>query len=182
MTLSRPARSTPQHRALARTLLSIPLAFGVLAAASPPASAQNPGTQQAGTTAPPCSTTADMAPAQLYGRWQLSLWPQTAAAPDPRAISGTVRFERHPEFPVSVRGRLQRQGNGQTAEALVSGDVIGGEFNLDESADGQRIDAVWTGDVSPAGCGKEIRGVRVPAAGQPGEAMNFVLKKAPGWE
>lgn len=136
----------------------------------------------AGPGAAPCNTSADLAPAQLYGRWQLSLWSPSATPPAPGAHNGAITFERHPEFPDSVRGRLQRQSSGQTTEALVSGDVINGEFNLDESADGQRTDAVWTGNVSPTGCNKEIRGVRLPAEGQTGEAMNFALTKAPGWE
>lgn len=175
MTLGRASCGTPQLPPLARTLLSLPLAFCALAATSLPVAAQ-----QAATTA--CGTTADLAPAQLYGRWQFSLWPQTTAASGPVAASGTITFERHPEFLDSVRGRLQRQSSGQGAEALVSGDVINGEFNLDESADGQRIDAAWTGNVSPAGCGREIRGVRLLGEGQTGEPMNFVLTKAPGWE
>lgn len=137
--------------------------------------ASTPGT-------PTCTAPADLVPAQLYGRWQLNTWPQSVPTPAPRVSSGTITFERHPEFPDSVRGRLQRQANDQAIEALVSGDVISGEFNLDESADGQRIDAVWTGDVTPAGCGREIRGVRLPAQDQAGEPMNFVLTKVPGWD
>lgn len=176
MTLRRGSRCTPQHQALAHNLLSLPLAICVLAAASLPVAAQ-----QAATTA--CGTTADLAPAQLYGRWQFSLWPQSAAAPSAGVPpTGTITFERHPEFPDSVRGRLRHQSKGQSTEALVSGDVVNGEFNLDESADGQRIDAAWMGNISPDSCSKEIRGVRLPGEGQTGEPMNFVLKKAPGWD
>jgi hypothetical protein len=150
-----------------------------VAGASTPAAAQ-PASAAASI---PCTTPANLAPAQLYGRWQLALWPQSAETGAQTATTqGAFRFERHPEFPDSVRGTLLRTISGQPAQALVSGDVISGEFNLDESADGQRIDAVWTGDVTPAGCGREIRGVRLPAQGQAGEPMNFVLTKAPGWD
>ena len=58
-----------------------------------------------------------------------------------------------------------------------------GEFNLDESADGVTMDAVWEGNVTPAGCGQELRGIRRSAEGHGRQEppMNFVLKKVPGW-
>lgn len=143
---------------------------------APSATAQTP--------AAACTQSADMAPAQLYGLWQLVLWPQdgpgSEAAP---ASTGALLFERHPEYPGSVRGSVKRSTPGNDRQALVSGDVTSGEFNLDESADGVTMDAVWEGNVTPSGCGQELRGIRRPAegrtAGEP--VMNFVLKKAPGW-
>jgi hypothetical protein len=159
-------------------LAGLLLALSAWPATTPPAAAQ-----PAGAWVAPCTAPADLAPAQLYGRWEFRLQPQSdQPGTETAAVKGSIRFERHPEFPDSVRGSLQHAGKGQAVHALVSGDVINGEFNLDESTDGQRIDAVWTGNVSPAGCGKEIRGVRLPAHDQPGEPMNFVLMKAPGWE
>jgi hypothetical protein len=132
--------------------------------------------------ATPCSAPADMAPAQLYGIWQLSLWPPGGQETAP-ASTGALLFERHPEYPGSVRGNLKRSSEGNDRTALVSGDVTNGEFNLDESADGVTMDAVWEGDVTPSGCGQELRGVRRPAQGSASNdtAMNFVLKKTPGW-
>lgn len=130
----------------------------------------------------PCTAPADLAPAQLYGLWQLSLWPQGGQESSPASI-GALLFERHPEYPGSVRGNLKRSSSGNDLVALVSGDVTSGEFNLDESADGVAMDAVWEGNVTPSGCGQELRGVRRPAQGSQSKepAMNFVLKKAPGW-
>jgi len=132
-----------------------------------------------------CDPSGDMAPAQLYGLWQLVLWPQdgrgTEASP---ASTGAVLFERHPEYPGSVRGSLKRSTAGNDRQALVSGDVTQGEFNLDESADGVNMDAVWEGNVVPGGCGQELRGIRRSAEGRGAPAepvMNFVLKKVPGW-
>lgn len=140
-----------------------------------PASAQTPATA--------CTAPADMAPAQLYGLWQLVLWPQEGGSEAAPASTGALLFERHPEYPGSVRGNLKRTTPGNDRQALVSGDVTSGEFNLDESADGVTMDAVWEGNVTPSGCGQELRGIRRPAEGRPaGElVMNFVLKKAPGW-
>lgn len=144
-----------------------------------PAAAQAPASANA---TPPvvCTAPGDMTTAQLYGLWQLRLWPDGGSAEQP-ASTGTLRFERHPEYPGSVRGRVQRQVPGQDRRALVSGDVIGGVFNLDESADGVNMDAVWEG--VPADCGRELRGWRRPAEGRPSSepAMHFLLKKSPGW-
>ncbi len=132
--------------------------------------------------ATPCTAPADLAPAQLYGVWQLSLWPQGGQETAPASI-GALLFERHPEYPGSVRGNLKRSSPGNDRTALVSGDVTQGEFNLDESADGIHMDAVWEGDVTPSGCGREMRGVRRPAEGSKSDepAMNFVLRKASSW-
>jgi hypothetical protein len=132
--------------------------------------------------AAPCSAPADFAPTQLYGLWQLSLWPQKGQEAAP-VSTGALLFERHPEYPGSVRGNLKRSSPGNDRTALVSGDVTSGEFNLDESADGVNMDAVWEGEVTPSGCGQELRGIRRPAQGRVADepVMNFVLRKAPGW-
>lgn len=158
-----------------RLLNAAPLAAALLLCSAMPASAQTPSVV--------CTAPADMAPAQLYGLWQLVLWPQTGGSETSPTSTGALLFERHPEYPGSVRGNLKRSTPGNDREALVSGDVASGEFNLDESADGVTMDAVWEGNVTTSGCGQELRGIRRPAEGRAtGDAvMNFVLKKAPGW-
>ena len=127
-----------------------------------------------------CTTPANFSTTQLFGLWQLTLWTENGSSDAP-ASTGTLQFGRHPEYPGSVRGSLQRDASGQAMQALVSGDAIDGAFNLDESADGVAMDAVWEG--APANCGREIRGLRRPAEGRANAepAMNFLLKKAPGW-
>ena len=127
-----------------------------------------------------CTAPADVSTTQLYGLWQLSLWPEGGSADQP-ASRGALLLERHPEYEGSVRGHVKRSTPSADQQALVSGDVINGEFNLDESADGVNMDAVWAGE--PGDCGREIRGLRRPAEGRPASepAMNFLLKKAPGW-
>ncbi|MFN7122859.1 MAG: hypothetical protein ACK4NM_12600 [Hydrogenophaga sp.] len=152
-------------------IASVALAF----AAVLPASAQTPAVV--------CTLPADMAPAQLYGLWQLVLWPQAGGSETAPASTGALLFERHPEYPGSVRGSLKRTTPGNDRQALVSGDVTSGEFNLDESADGVTMDAVWEGNVTASGCGQELRGIRRPAEGSQMKEplMNFLLKKAPGW-
>jgi hypothetical protein len=157
----------PQHRWLATAILTLATVL--------PASAQSPAVV--------CTPPADMVPAQLYGLWQLVLWPQAGGSEAAPASTGALLFERHPEYPGSVRGNLKRTTPGNDRQALVSGDVTSGEFNLDESADGVVMDAVWEGTVTPSGCGQELRGIRRPAEGRATQepVMNFVLKKAPGW-
>lgn len=127
-----------------------------------------------------CETPTFLEPARLSGLWQLSLWPENGSAERP-VSTGAVLFERHPEYEGSVRGRLKRTDIGNDREALLSGDVVDGEANFDESADGVALDAVWIGE--PAACGLELRGTRRPADGRPADApvLNFLLKKAPGW-
>ena len=80
-----------------------------------------------------------------------------------------------------MRGDLKRCAAGNDRTAVVSGDVVDGEFHLEESADGVTMDAVWSG--VPLDCGLSIRGTRRPAEGRRGidPVMNFLLKKAPGW-
>jgi hypothetical protein len=156
------------------SLVALALWGGTTAHAQSPAAAPSPT----------CATPGDMAPAQLYGLWQLALWPQQGGNEAAPASTGALLFERHPEYPGSVRGSVKRRTEGNDRQALVSGDVMDGEFNLDESADGVNMDAVWEGNVTPSGCGQELRGIRRPAEGRgspPEPVMNFVLKKAPGW-
>lgn len=158
-----------------------PQLFWLASLISAPALAQTPA---ATPSTIPCAPADDMAPAQLYGLWQLVLWSQEGGSEAAPASTGALLFERHPEYPGSVRGSLKRSTAGNDRQALVSGDVTQGEFNLDESADGVNMDAVWEGNVTPTGCGQELRGIRRSAEGRgkPIEPpMNFVLKKVPGW-
>ena len=128
----------------------------------------------------PCVVPDDFEPARLYGLWQLTLWPESGS-PERPSSRGAVLFERHPEYAGGVRGRLKRSGPGNDREAIVSGDVADGEFNLDESANGVDLDAVWTG--VPQACGNEFQGTRRPAEGRPSDEppLQFLLKKASGW-
>jgi hypothetical protein len=130
---------------------------------------------------PDCTAPEAITPAHLYGQWQLTL-----GAPENPASKGQLVFERHPEFAGSVRGSLEREMAGKPQKALVAGDVTDQGFQLEESADGVTIDAVWTGEVEPTRCGREIRGWRSVAEGrttqEPLSDLPFVLKKTMGWQ
>lgn len=132
-----------------------------------------------------CPAPEQLQPAHLYGLWQIQLWPEglpEPASPNVPTSTGVLLFERHPEYPGSVRGELRRTQAGQDLSAQVSGDVTDGVFNLDESEDGKRISAVWMGE--PQDCGRAIRGSRRPAEGRPapGATLQFLLRKLPGWQ
>jgi hypothetical protein len=137
--------------------------------------------QGSATQTPASCQSAHLQPAQLYGQWSLLLWPENGSRSSPVA-TGTAHFERHPEYPGSVRGRLTlRTAAGQN---LLSGDATDGEFQLDESEDGVAISAVWYAVVNPADCGRRLQGTRRPAEGRPASEvlLNFELTKRPGWQ
>ena len=152
---------------LQRLLLASALLWGLPLAAQVPAP-------------PACPGAEDIEPLHLYGLWQLRLWPE-GGNEEQSVSSGVLLFEKHPDYPGSVRGELRRSGAGTDLLARVSGDVTDGVFNLDESADGVSMTAVWTGD--PQDCGRRIRGVRRPVEGSPtGEnTLQFDLRKPSGW-
>jgi len=141
----------------------------VLAAAWAAASAGLTGGAAAQTPSPgACPTPAEVTHLHLYGLWRAEFTGQAQGA--------TLLFEKHPDYPESVRGGINRDG----VRGMVAGDVEDGEFNLDESDDGIGIAAAWAGTVVENSCGKEIRGTWTPASGTP--VLGFILRKAPGWQ
>lgn len=161
-----------RHIALGSVLLGALLLWSPGAAQMPPASLKAPAS---GCPAPDAIT-----PTHLFGLWQLTLG--TPARP---GGEGQLVFRQHPEFPGSVRGSLERGAHGLRQTAQVAGDVTDQGFQLEESADGTTIDAVWSGDVWPGSCGREIRGWRrVLNNNSTQEAATeqaFRLQKTPGW-
>lgn len=140
-----------------------------------PLSAQTPTASPPG---PGCPAPQDITPTQLLGLWQLSLGTTQTG-------NGHLIFTRHPEFADSVRGALALQTAKHRHTAMVAGDATAQGFQLEESTDGTNIDAVWTGEVSPEGCGREIKGWRrVLEGNSSGEAVSeqaFVLRKTADW-
>ena len=105
----------------------------------------------------------------LYGAWVVEL-PEAG-------LRGTLLLKAHPEFSESLRGEFRLGGQ----DSIASGDVEGGELNLDESRDGKTLHAFWSGRLVPAACGREIRGTwqPVPQEGKPaGAESSFVLRRA----
>ena len=115
-----------------------------------------------------CPTPAEIQPIHLYGQWQATF--------GNRRQSVVMRLGRHPEWPDSVRGEVDRAG----VKTLVAGDVDQGELMLDESSDGELISATWFGLVSAHSCGKEIQGTWTDTINN--ISTSFVLRKQPGWQ
>ena len=128
-----------------------------------------------------CPTAEAITPAHLFGLWQLVL-----GSPEKPGGEGELTFKRHPEFPGSVRGSMVRGVQGKSYRAQVAGDVTDQGFQLEESADGVTIDAIWSGEVLRESCGRAIGGwrsvVEGSSTGEPLSAQPFVLKKTPGWQ
>jgi len=117
---------------------------------------------------PDCPDVTQLHAAHLYGSWNVEL----AQA----GQRGTLTLRQHPEFAASLRGEFRYGGQ----SSIASGDVEGGEFNLDESRDGKTLFAFWSGRLVPSACGAEIRGKWQPVP-KPGEAAppesDFVLRR-----
>jgi hypothetical protein len=138
--------------------------FGLLFAACVAASAAVAQTPPA-SPATPCPTSAEFTHRDLLGLWRATF--------DGLPQGATLLLEQHPDLAESVRGAITRNGD----RALVAGDVDDGEFTLEESADGVKIDATWTGTVIDGSCGREVRG-DWQRLGDP-TPRAFVLRKLP---
>lgn len=112
-----------------------------------------------------CPTGSEVTYRHLLGLWRASF--------DGLPRGATLLLEQHPELAESVRGAINRDGE----RSLVAGDVEDGEFTLEESADGVKIDGTWSGTVIDGSCGREIRGDWQRTSDSAPRA--FVLRKLP---
>lgn len=113
-------------------------------------------------TAPDCPPAKDIAPGQLVGLWRAEFAGATGA---------TLLLEPHPRYAASLAGEVNRNGE----RSRIAADLDEGEFTLEESADGVRIDAAWLGDVVEGSCGREIRGTWQATGATPARA--FTLRR-----
>jgi len=101
-------------------------------------------------SAPACPDASAQTPSnqRLYGRWLARIDGQ----PEP----AQVLLHRHPDYD-GVRGTVSRPGQ---APAQLAGDInpADGQLALDESQDGKRISASWTGALVAGSCGKRFSG------------------------
>ena len=130
------------------------------------------GTENAAGPAPSvaeCPDVTRLHAAHLYGSWEVEMVPS--------GQRGQLSLRQHPEFSASLRGEFNVGGQ----RSIASGDVEGGEVNLDESRDGKTLFAFWSGHLVPGACGAEIRGKWQPVVreGQPAPAESeFVLRRS----
>ena len=142
-------------------LFPLPVLALALALAAIPVLAQAPSPA---TTNAICPKPAEVKQVQMLVLWRAEfqgLWQ-----------GATLLIEKHPEYEGSLTGSVNRNGQ----RSLLAGDVDKGEFTLEESADGKRISAVWTGDVVEGSCGNEIRGSWQEEKDPP-QPHRFVLRK-----
>lgn len=110
-----------------------------------------------------CPAAVEVSQRHVIGLWRADI----------EGVATGLRMElkAHPEFAQTLRGLLQRG----TQRVELSGDVIDGEFTLEESANGVNISATWLGDVVDGSCGREIRGAWKAEGTQ--REHPFVLRK-----
>ncbi|SDP72297.1 hypothetical protein SAMN05216303_106269 [Rhodoferax sp. OV413] len=130
-----------------------------------------------------CPAVNTLSNAHLYGQWLA----QIDGEPGP----ASVQFLKDPDQDDSLVGSINRAlpvdpkapktPKGAAAKpALLAGDVQDGEFNLEESDDGVRISATWSGQLVAASCGKEIKGIWTNALND--QTHPFVLRRQGGWQ
>lgn len=102
------------------------------------------------TAARDCPAARQVGQAHLLGTWRGQI----------DGVPGltVIRLTSHPEHRDGVAGFLQRSAGGEPAVARVSGDVDEGIFTLEESEDGRRIAATWSGAIKEDSCGRTITG------------------------
>jgi len=115
----------------------------------------------------------------LIGVWSVELTDRLsapAATPTARQTSlrqGLLVLQAHPDYPGSLRGRLQwPQG-----QSLIAADLDGDTFTMEESEDGQRIAATWIGALVAGHCGRRLEGVRLGDGGAATEGPAFSLQQ-----
>lgn len=124
----------------------------------------------------------------LHGQWLVQFWAPEQAESTPSIRKGRLTLSAHPEYPGSVFGRFEYADAASPSQALVSGDLLAGSLNLDESWDGVNVDAVWQGETDAVDCAHRhpvLRGVRMPVNGRTpvAPAWRFRLEKLaePAW-
>ena len=127
-----------------------------------------------------CPAAEALGNAHLYGQWQAQIDGEPGLA--------SVQFLKDPDQDDSLVGSINRAlpadpkapKAATPKPALLAGDVQDGEFNLEESDDGVRISATWSGQLVAASCGKEIKGIWTNALND--QTHPFVLRRQGGWQ
>ncbi len=129
------------------------------------------GQNSSKTTPAACPAPATITVLHLYGEWRAEIGGQPGVA--------RVQLQKDPAQDDSLVGSIARVA--PTAKpALLAGDVQAGDFQLEESDDGVRISATWSGQVVDASCGKEIKGLWTNALTD--QTQPFTLRRAGGWQ
>ena len=128
-------------------------------------------------TAPRCIAAKDLQNTDLFGAWSLLL-----EGSGKEQIT-RLQLQRNPEFAESLAGSFMLSDK----NFEVFGDVEDGAFELEESANGKDISAIWKGRVTEGSCGATLTivGTRRVVDGNNNNSnnsdeQNFVMRR-PGW-
>ena len=115
-----------------------------------------------------CVAAKDLANTHLFGVWSLLLEGSSSS------IVTRLQLQRNPEFAESLAGSFQIEDK----KFEVFGDIEEGVFDLEETANGADISAIWKGRVVEGSCGQTILGTRRNVTDN--TEQSFVLRR-PGW-
>lgn len=148
--------------------VGLPIALFLIASlsVSTRASAQIlPGSRAA---EPRCAAVQDLVNTDLFGAWSLLL------EGGGTSVVTRLQMQRNPEYAESLAGHYEVGAS----KREVFGDIEQGSLDLEESANGKDISALWKGRVLEGSCGQTIVGKRRSTVDN--SEQNFVLRR-PGW-
>ena len=107
------------------------------------------------------------APSDIRVDMLIGLWDVTLHSSPPQKWQ--MKLNAHPEHIGSLNGVLEQS---HQRKVWIVADWDDNEFTLEESGDGQRIDATWQGTATPGLCGQQLEGQRWPSAASSNGASN----------
>ena len=124
-----------------------------------------------------CPTAAEIEPALLVGSWRIE-W--TDGARQRGEDPWTLVLAPHPEYAGSLKGQMSRDSERRQIVADWDDEAL----TMEESRDGQRIDATWQATASPGQCGRMMQGLRFTGSEPDASARRFRMRRmteqAPG--
>jgi hypothetical protein len=123
---------------------------------------------QSTSSSPSCKAAQALLNTDLFGAWSLLL--EGAGT----SVVTRLHMQRNPEYAESLAGQFQL---GERS-LQVFGDIEEGQLELEESANGKDISALWKGRVVEGSCGQTIMGNRRNTVDN--SEQSFVLRR-PGW-
>lgn len=121
---------------------------------------------------PACPQPTDIEPSMLLGPWQIE-WRDTSPEYGPNP--SLLELSPHPDYSGSLRGRLTRGAQ----QLLVAADWDDDTLTMEESADGQRIDATWQATAADGQCARVLEGLRYTGSAPDASARRFRMHRRP---
>ena len=117
-----------------------------------------------------CPAATEIEPKMLVGTWHIE-W--TDGGRQRGEAPWTLDLAPHPEYEGSLKGHLT---HGSERHLIVADwdDVV---LTMEESVDGQRIDATWQATTAEGQCAREFRGRRFTGIEPDGSARRFRMRR-----